>query len=51
VFYTSQRDSADETLGSVAVIGSMSSNVQLWRLGDRPGELPNFAKARRWVKS
>ena len=50
VFYTAQRDSADETLGSVAVIGSMSSNVQLWRLGDRPGELPNFAKARRWVK-
>jgi hypothetical protein len=50
VFYTAQRDNADETLGSVAVIGSTSSDVQLWRFGDRPNELPNFARARRWVQ-
>lgn len=51
VFYTAQRDTGDEFLGSVAVVGSTSSNVQLWRLGDRTNELPDFTKARRWVKS
>ncbi|HEU4540380.1 MAG TPA: MBL fold metallo-hydrolase [Jiangellaceae bacterium] len=50
VFYTAQRDSADQVLGSVAVVGSTSSDVQLWRLGDRTNELPDFTKARRWVR-
>jgi hypothetical protein len=33
------------------VVGSTSNDVQMWRLGDRPNEIPDFTKARRWVKS
>ena len=51
VFYTAQRDTADEILGSVAVVGSTSTDVQMWRLGDRTNEVPDFTKARRWLKS
>jgi beta-lactamase superfamily II metal-dependent hydrolase len=51
VFYTGQTDTADEVLGSIAVIGSTSSHVQMWRLGDLPNEIPDFTKARRWIKS
>ncbi len=51
VFYTAQRDTADEVLGSVAVVGSTSADVQMWRLGDRTNEVPDIAKARRWTKA
>jgi hypothetical protein len=51
VFYTAQSDTGDAVLGSFAVVGSTSNDVQMWRLGDRPNEIPDFTKARRWVKS
>jgi competence protein ComEC len=50
VFYTAQSDTGDQVLGSFAVVGSTSSDVEMWRLGDRPNEIPDFTEARRWVK-
>lgn len=51
VFYTAQEDTDGTTLGSFAVVGSSSTDIEMWRLGDRPGELPDFDKARRWQKN
>lgn len=51
VFYTAQEDTAGTTLGSFAVVGSSSTDIEMWRLGDRPSELPEFDKARRWQKN
>jgi hypothetical protein len=48
VFYTSQRDSDDVNLGSMAIVGRNSSSIALWRFGDTPGQQPDFANARRW---
>jgi hypothetical protein len=47
IFYTSDRDSTDERLGSIAVV--MSRGVaQLWRFGDDTDEQVDFAAARRF---
>jgi hypothetical protein len=51
VFYTAQEDTDGTVLGSFAVVGSSSTDIEMWRLGDRPGELPEFDKARRWQKN
>ena len=51
VFYTSQKDTGDVTLGSFAVVGSNHGDIEMWRLGDTPAQQPDFSKARRWVAS
>jgi hypothetical protein len=33
----------------MAVVGRNSSSIDLWRLGDTPGQQPDFANARRWI--
>lgn len=48
---TCQTDTADETLGSIAIVGRTTAEFSMWRLGDRPKEVPDFAKARKWQKS
>jgi Metallo-beta-lactamase superfamily len=50
VFYTSQSDTDGEGLGSIAVVGRNTVEISMWRLGDRPNEIPDFSKARRWVE-
>jgi hypothetical protein len=49
VFYTAQEDTAGEALGSIAIVGSHHSNIEMWRFGDTTRQLPDFANARRWV--
>lgn len=48
VFYTSQKDSGGDNLGSMAFVGRNSSTIEMWRLGDTPAQLPDFSQARRW---
>lgn len=51
VFYTCQTDTADESLGSIAIVGRTTAEFSMWRLGDRPNEVPDFSKARKWQTS
>lgn len=49
VFYTGQTDSAGVSLGSIAMVGSTTSDIRMWRFGDAPGDDVSFAAARRWT--
>jgi hypothetical protein len=49
VFYTAQKDTADVLLGSIAIVGSSNSDIEMWRFGDSTRNLPAFDRARRWL--
>ncbi len=51
VFYTCQTDTAGATLGSIAIVGRNTADFSMWRLGDRPNEVPDFSNARKWQRN
>jgi len=49
VFYTAQDDTNGVPLGSIAMVGSRTSDITMWRFGDKPASAIDFTTARRWT--